>query len=319
MSDTKEVQTTQQGPQRVQTLIKTPAFKKRFEDVLGSRAPAFISSVISAVNGNAQLKQCEPTSVIGAAATAAAMDLPISPGLGLAHIVPYKTKGVSYGQFQIGWKGFVQLAMRSGQYKTINATPILEGQLVDHNPFTGEMEFQQEAVSDKKIGYLLYFKLLNGYEKYYYMTKEQCEAHAKRYSKIFSMYGKGMWKDDFDSMALKTVVKMGLSKYGILSVDMQKAVELDQADVSDEENVQYPDSTSETEPEPGEPTTKASRLSAAVKAKTGTKKKATKKAPVKKKSEHKEVEVEVEDAPPEPTPPVEMDQEPEFPGEDIPI
>lgn len=210
-------------PGTVQTLLNQPAVKARFESILGKRAPAFMSSIISAVSANPQLRECAPNSVVGAAAIAAAIDLPVTPGLGLAHIVPYKSRDGWTAQFQIGWKGFVQLAIRSGQYKTINLSPVLEGQIADHNPFTGDMTFSRHAESMKVVGYLLYFRLLNGYEKYFYMTREQCEAHGKKYSQTFKR-GFGVWVDDFDAMALKTVAKLGLSKYGILSVEMQHAI-----------------------------------------------------------------------------------------------
>lgn len=209
---------------RIESLINSDAVKKRFQELLGKHAAGFISSVISATKANKALSECEPMSVISAAAIAASLDLPINPSLGFAHIVPYK--GIA--QFQIGWKGFVQLAMRSGQYKSMNATTVLEGQLVKWNRFTGEMEFQDEAKSDTVIGYLLYFKLNGGFEKYFYMTAEQCEAHGKRYSKSYAK-GTGQWKENFDSMALKTVVKQGLSKYGTLSIDMRTAIVMDQA------------------------------------------------------------------------------------------
>lgn len=246
--------------ERIKTLAQTDQIKRRFEDMLGKRAPAFISSVISAVSANQSLSECEPMSVFSSAAVAASMDLPINPSLGFAHIVPYK--GVA--QFQIGWKGFIQLAMRTAQYKTINAAVIYEGQIKDENPFTGEMEFQKERASDKIVGYLLYFKLLNGFEKYFYMTKQECEAHGKKYSATFKK-NFGGWVDDFDAMALKTVVKMGLSKYGYLSIDMQKAIELDQAEINPEGGVKgYPDAPA-AEPEPEKPEkTQPSRLKQAV-------------------------------------------------------
>lgn len=234
---------------------------------MGKRSAAFMSSIVSAVNQNSALKKCDPMSVISAAAVAAAMDLPITQSLGFAHIVPYKDSA----QFQIGWKGFVQLAMRSGQYKTINITPVLEGQLKRHNSFTGEMEFQQESTSDKHVGYLLYFKLLNGYEKYYYMTKEQCTAHGKRYSASFKK-NYGQWVDDFESMALKTVAKMGLSKYGVLSLDMQKAIEVDQAAIGEDGQPQFVDGAEPKDvtsqgSESSDRKSKPSRLASAVKAK----------------------------------------------------
>lgn len=244
-----------QKVERVQSLLQTPAFKKRFEEMLGKRAPAFISSIISAVNSNSALKACEPMSVISAAAVAAAMDLPINSSLGFAHIVPYK----NVAQFQMGWKGFIQLAMRSGQYKTINVTAVLEGQIKRHNLFTGEMEFVTESTSDKKVGYLLYFRLLNGYEKYFYMTRERVEDHGKKYSFSYKK-GFGMWVDDFEAMALKTVAKLGLSKYGVLTVDMQKALEVDQTVVGEDGQPEFVDANTPAQAAPAEPKTKSSRL-----------------------------------------------------------
>jgi len=217
---------------RVESLLKDDTMKRRFEEVLGKRAPSFISSVISATKANKMLAECEPMSVISSAMIAATLDLPIVASLGFAHIVPYREKGTPIAQFQIGWKGLVQLAMRSGQYKTLNAAKVYEGQLKTWNSFTGEMEFQEERKSDKVVGYVLYFRLINGFEKYVYWTSERCEAHGKRYSKSYAK-GYGPWKDDFDAMALKTVVKDGLSKYGILSVEMQRAIVTDQGSVAD--------------------------------------------------------------------------------------
>lgn len=221
---------------RLRSLLQTKEISERFQEVLGKRANAFMSSIVSAVAANKNLQECDPMSVVAAASIAAALDLPINPSLGFAHIVPYKTTAT----FQIGWKGFIQLAMRSGQYQTINITPVLEGQIKDFNPFTGDMNLVAASTSEKKVGYLLYFRLLNGYEKYFYMTKEECEAHAKRYSASYKA-GFGQWKDNFDSMALKTVAKLGLSKYGLLSLEMQQAVEKDGATVDDQGVPKYVD------------------------------------------------------------------------------
>lgn len=241
--------TTELSPQaRIKSLIETDGIKKRFEEVLGKRAPGFVSSIVSAYSMNKGLSECDPMSVIGAAMIAATLDLPINQSLGMAHIVPYK--GV--GTFQMGWKGFVQLALRSCQYKTINATPIYEGQLKSHNQFTGDMEFVNERKSEKIVGYLLYFKLLNGFEKYHYWTKEQCETHGKRYSASYKK-GFGPWVDMFDDMALKTVVKLGLGKYGVLSIQMQEALVRDES--ADEV---FPDATDRSVQKPS--TVKSSRL-----------------------------------------------------------
>lgn len=234
--------------QSLNSLLSSPAIKNRFDEVLGKKAPSFVSSIISAVNTNKSLQDCVPMTVVSSAMIAASLDMPINANLGFAYIVPYKNKGVSEAQFQIGWKGLVQLALRTAFYKTINATEVYEGQIKKINRFTGEIEFNDEATSEKIIGYLLYFKLLNGYEKYVYWTVKECRDHGKKYSKSFAK-GYGLWVDDFDSMALKTVVKMGLSKYGLLSVEMQKAFEVDQAVVDEEGQViEFPDAPKDVTP-----------------------------------------------------------------------
>lgn len=238
---------------RLQSLIQLPDIQKRFNEVLGKRAPSFISSILSAVAANPKLKEADPMSIISSAMIAASLDLPINASLGMAYIVPFK----GAASFQIGWKGLAQLAMRSGQFRTLNATKVLEGQLVKRDTFTGEMTFQEEATSDKVIGYLLYFKLLNGFEKYHYWTVEECEAHGKKFSQTYKK-GFGLWKESFDAMALKTVIKSGLSKYAPLSIDMQKAIESDQGVFTEPDALpQFPDNEAPLEIGDGE---KKSRL-----------------------------------------------------------
>jgi len=248
---------------RIRDLVSTDKIKKRFDEVLGKRSATFVSSMISAVSSNKGLMECEPMSIVSSAMIAATLDLPINPSLGMAYIVPYK----KVGTFQIGWKGIVQLALRSGAYKTIHATPIYEGQIKKHNQFTGEIEFNDERISDKVVGYLLYFKLLNGFEKFHYWTKEQCEAHAKRYSQTYKA-GFGPWKDMFDEMALKTVTKLGLLKYGILSVHMQEAFTKDESYETPSGEI-YPDGV-EKEPVKTPAKTKSSRLRYIVETTTAT-------------------------------------------------
>lgn len=239
---------------RVKSLMETEEISSRFVSVLGKDAGLFKSSILSAINANAQLKDAEPMSVISSAMIAATLKLPITPGLGLAHIVPYK--GIA--TFQIGWKGLVQLGLRSGQYKTMNTSVIYDGQVVKRDSFTGDIELKEERASDKIIGYLFYFRLMNGFEKYTYYTVEEVTKHAKQYSASYRN-GKGKWVDDFDSMALKTVVKMGLSKWGVLSVDMQTAIVEDESS-----NGKFPDSV-ETQAEPVAPAqATSSRLRGAI-------------------------------------------------------
>lgn len=158
--------------------------------------------------------------------------------MGFAYIVPFGGKA----QFQLGYKGFIQLAQRSGQFKTISATPIYEGQLIEENPLTGfKFDFTVKK-SQKVIGYASYFQLLNGFEKTLYMTIEEMDKHGKKFSQTYKQ-GYGVWKDDFDSMALKTVIKLNLSKFAPLSIEMQKAVLVDQSVIEDEtgDKFQYAD------------------------------------------------------------------------------
>lgn len=207
----------------LKTLLAAPTMQKRFEQVLKDRAPQFTSSILNLVNGDQYLKKCEPTSIVMAAMVAATLDLPIDKNLGYAWIVPYSNKG----QFQLGYKGFIQLALRTGQYKSINAVPIHEGEMISWNPLTEDLKIDFAArASDQVIGYAGYFELLNGFKKSVYWTKEQIEAHKNKYSKG----GKG-WQQDWDAMALKTVLKNMLSKWGILSIEMQNAFKTDENEI----------------------------------------------------------------------------------------
>lgn len=231
---------------QISNFMNGESIKAKFAEMLGSRAPQFISSVMSAVNANPMLQNATPHSVYGAALMAATLDLPVNGNLGFAYIVPYNSKKrnpatgkdefVNEAQFQMGSKGMIQLAMRSGQYLKINVAPIREGQMEIINPITEEYKFSSVKPDAKVIGYIAYFKLLNGFEKYLYMTNEELLAHGKKYSKTFSKYGSGLWKDNFEAMAKKTVIKLLLSKFGILSIEMQKAQIFDQAVVNKSED-----------------------------------------------------------------------------------
>lgn len=238
----------------VKNLLSTEAYKKRFKEVLKDKANTFMASVVN-VSNLPSLKDAEPNSILKSAMVAATLDLPIDPNLGFSYLVPFTNKGVKEAQFQIGYKGFIQLAMRTGQYKTINAIEIYEGEIKSVNRLTGEIEFNEnEDEIDKEIvvGYIAYFKLLNGFEKTLYMSKEDMEKYAKRYSQTYKsnkdyVVKSSLWTTDFDSMAVKTVLKRLLSKYGILSIEMQKALETDQAVIKDDNSVEYVDRQVEEE------------------------------------------------------------------------
>lgn len=229
----------------IKQLLSTEEVKKRFTEVLGAKAPTFLGSIVSLVSSNTNFHGVDPNSIMSSAFIAATLDLPINSNLGFAYIVPYENRDGKKAQFQLGYKGFVQLALRTGQYETINATEIYDGELVKHNRLTGEIVIDEtKRKSDKIIGYASYFKLLNGFEKTYFMTIDEVTAHGKRYSKSFSN-PRAVWQTDFDGMAKKTVLKLLLSKFGILSVEMQKALEVDQAIVKEDSEVEYPDNPQE--------------------------------------------------------------------------
>lgn len=197
-------------------MLGSEAVKKRFNELLGKKAPGFISSLLSVVNNNKLLAKADPVTVISAGAMAAALDLPINQNIGFAYIVPYGGQA----QFQMGYKGYIQLAMRTGQYKSINADVVYEGEIKSVNRFTGEFEFG-ERTSNTVVGYMAYFKLVNGFEKYLYMTIEEMQAHAKKFSKNYKGGTEKWGLTDFHTMAIKTVLKRLLSKFGILSIEMQ--------------------------------------------------------------------------------------------------
>ncbi len=235
----------------VKNLFGRDEVRNKFQEMLGKRAPSFITSVLQIVASNKLLANADPHSVYHSAAVAATLDLPLNNNLGFAYIVPYNQKfrdengnwqSKQVAQFQMGYKGFIQLAQRTGMYQTISAAPIFEGQLVEENPLTGFVFDFTKKKSEKTIGYASYFRLLNGFEKTVYSTVEEIESHAKRFSQTFNS-GKGIWVDDFQSMALKTVLKANISKWAPLSVDIQKAITFDQAIIkdSDTQEVDYVD------------------------------------------------------------------------------
>ncbi len=234
-----------QNQMSVKALLERDDVKSKFKEILGKKSTAFITSVLQIVASNDLLKNANPMSIYQAASVAATLDLPINSNLGFAYIIPYRSKdGGQVAQFQMGYKGFIQLAQRTGLFKTISATPVYEGQIVSENPLTGFVFDFTQKKSDKLVGFASYFQLLNGFEKTLYMTVKQLEAHGVKYSQT-ARKGFGLWKDNFEAMAQKTVLKLLLSKFAPLSVEMQTAVVTDQAIVKDANtlDVEYVDNT----------------------------------------------------------------------------
>lgn len=242
----------QDQPLTMKGFFDQDSIQKKIQEILGKNAKQFATNVLQVVGQNSLLQKAEPSSVFNSAMMASMLDLPLNPSLGLAYIVPYNQmvddgKGNKIrkcvAQFQIGYKGLKQLAIRSGQFRSIETKPVFEGQVVNDNSFVGFHFDWMAKTSDKVIGYANRFELLNGFEKTLYMTIEQIQSHGKKYSKSYDLSA-GQWKKDFNAMALKTVSKLNLnSGEAPLSIEMQKAINSDQAIINDfeTEDVTYVD------------------------------------------------------------------------------
>lgn len=211
------------------------------QSVLGEKKQAFVNNLTALVSNDKNLQQCEPMTLMFAALKATALDLPLDNNLGFAYVIPYKNTraGVTEAQFQCGYKGITQLAIRSGQFRTINVTDVREGELKGRNRLTGEVTVEwiaddAERTKAKIVGYMGYFKLISGYEKTTYWSVSELEQHGVKYSQTYRK-GYGVWKDNFDSMCRKTVVKLMLNKGDApMSVEMQQAIKYDQSVILDE-------------------------------------------------------------------------------------
>lgn len=215
-------------------LAHDEGFSKHLQDLLGKRAPQFITSVLTLANANVDLNQCKPKEVFSTCLKAASLDLPLDQNLGFAYVLPYKDwkTGEVHPQFQMGYKGFIQLAMRSGEYETIGVREVYENELQGYDEFTGEetIKFlQDDERGEKVIGYVAYFITLKGFRKRLYMSQADLDAHGAKYSKSYNK-SNGIWKTEPDAMKKKTVLKLLLSRWGILSTQLQQAIADDQAD-----------------------------------------------------------------------------------------
>lgn len=221
--------------------------------VLGEKKSSFVNNLTALVANNAKLQECEPLGLMYAGIKATALDLPLDQNLGFAYVIPYKNnrEQKTEAQFQIGYKGFKQLAIRSGQFRILNSTDVREGEVSARNRLTGEMEFNfiqddKERMSKPVIGFVCYFELLNGFSNTLYMSVEELKAHGLKYSQTYKSTNKyvsenSKWNTDFDAMALKTVTKLNLSRNAPLSVEMQQAVMSDQAILGENDKFRYVD------------------------------------------------------------------------------
>lgn len=220
------------------------------QKTLQERTPQFIASVASLVSSNPKIAECSQRTVLSACLVAASLDLPINQNLGFAYIIPYnvKVKAQKQGeidryeqqaQFQMGWKGFIQLAIRTGKYKSINVREVREGEMLGEDFLSGEIKFEWAKDREKLpiVGYIAYFKLLSGFEKMAYMTVKDLEKHGMKYSKSYKY---GQWTEDPDAMMKKTMLKLLISKFGPMSSALEKAIISDQATI-DNEKLNYID------------------------------------------------------------------------------
>ncbi len=221
----------------VKEMINSDYTKDRFREILGQKAPAFLASVANLAALDKNFQGCDPQSIITAAMVAATLDLPIDKNLGFAAIIPYKDKGNPVAQFQIMTRGFIQLAMRTGQYQTINVTEVYEDEYASYNHLTGELKLQQvngghrDQGNEKKIvGYAAYFRLINGFEKTEYWTVEKVDTHGQKFSKTYNNQN-APWQTNREAMRRKTVLKIMLKQWGILSTDMQLGMKADQGSI----------------------------------------------------------------------------------------
>lgn len=259
----QNAQAMQKAPQQKQVsvtalvndMLDRDGMRKRFDELLGKRAPQFISSIVSMVNADKNLQQAfyeSPMTVIQSSLKAAMFDLPIDQSLGYAYIVPFKNYKKDIGAkkmeatFILGWKGMHQLALRTGAYKTINVVDVREGELKSYNRLTEEVDIDFVEDEDARealpvIGYVGYYRLINGAEKTVYMSVKAITAHEKKFRKG-EYQGKG-WRDDWDAMARKTVYRILIGKWGVMSIDYQtrdagkQLADVIAADAQEEESI----------------------------------------------------------------------------------
>ncbi len=253
----------------ITAFLNQDSVKNQLQQAVGKNSMRFVSSVVSAVTVNPALQECTNKSILSAALLGESLNLSPSPQLGQYYMVPYENKkeGTKVAQFQMGYKGYIQLAIRSGQYKKLNVLAVKEGELVRFDPLTEEIEVrliedEEKREQAKTIGYYAMFEYINGFKKALYWSKKKMASHAEKYSAAFSKNGglkslelleqgkipqKDLWKyssfwfKDFEAMAFKTMLRQLISKWGIMSIEMQRAYEGDMAEIREDGTNQYVD------------------------------------------------------------------------------
>lgn len=232
-------------------ILDNKATKDLLKDSLKENAGAFAASILDLYNSDTYLQRCNPKQVFGECLKAVSLKLPISKQLGFAYVVPYG----NVPQFQLGYKGMIQLCMRTGEYKYINADVVYEGEYQGADKLTGHVDLNGERTSDKVVGYFAYIETLNGFKKAIYWSKEKVTEHARKFSKSYNS-NNSVWKSNFDAMAIKTVLRNLLSKYGVMSVEMANALQSEETPARAPETDEYEvDVDSEEIPSEAEQTT----------------------------------------------------------------
>ena len=237
--------------------IQSDGYKNLINNTLGDpkRAAGFVTAITSAVATNPALQECDPATILSAGLLGETLQLSPSPQLGQYYLVPFndRNRGCKVAQFQLGYKGYIQLAIRSGQYKKLNAMAIKEGELISYDPLNEDIEVklienESEREAAETIGYYAMFEYLNGFRKVIYWSKEKMIAHANQYSQGFrARKGYTFWEKDFDSMAIKTMLRQLISKWGIMSIEFQKAYEADMGVLRENQDPEYVDNRPEFE------------------------------------------------------------------------
>lgn len=252
-------------------VINSDGYKRMINNTLGNpnKAARFVTAITSAVSTNPALAECDASTIVSAGLLGEGLNLSPSPQLGQYYLVPFNDRknGRKVAQFQLGYKGYIQLAIRSGQYKKLNVLPIKAGELISFNPLDEEIEVrlidnEVERENAETIGYYAMFEYVNGFKKAMYWSKDKMYSHAEKYSMGFKAHkGYTFWEKDFDGMACKTMLRQLISKWGIMSIELEKAYTSDMGVISDGGNVDYIDSPSENNENTSEIPTTASEVS----------------------------------------------------------
>lgn len=248
MNNNNQLQTVQ-GKPKFSVAIQSDMYKKLINNTLGdeNRSKRFIAAISSAVATNPGLQECDAGTILSGALLGEALNLSPSPQLGQYYLVPFNSKNGKQAQFQLGYKGYIQLAIRSGQYKKLNVLAIKKGELVRYDPLNEEIEVnliddEIERENAETVGYYAMFEYTNGFRKTMYWSKAKMEKHALKYSKGYAARkGYTFWEKDFDGMAYKTMLRQLISKWGIMSTEMQEVLEKDMAVINQDGSYEYVD------------------------------------------------------------------------------